>query len=103
GDIRYDRRIRGNDGPCNGRRHGVGGSVEARAVAVAVEAVTLSRICVLGCVLLAAACARGGAAKVRIAIGGQNQLIYLPTTLARELGYYKEEGLDVELQDFQGG
>lgn len=41
--------------------------------------------------------------KVRIAIGGQNQMIYLPTTLARELGYYKEEGLDVELQDFAGG
>jgi NitT/TauT family transport system substrate-binding protein len=40
---------------------------------------------------------------IRIAIGGQNQLIYLPTTLASELGFYKEEGLDVELQDFQGG
>jgi NitT/TauT family transport system substrate-binding protein len=30
-------------------------------------------------------------------------MIYLPTTLAGELGYYKEEGLDVELQDFAGG
>jgi len=40
---------------------------------------------------------------VRIAIGGQNQLIYLPTTLARELGFYTDEGLDVELQDFAGG
>jgi NitT/TauT family transport system substrate-binding protein len=40
---------------------------------------------------------------VRIAIGGQNQLIYLPTTLARELGFYREGGLDVELQDHAGG
>jgi NitT/TauT family transport system substrate-binding protein len=41
--------------------------------------------------------------RVRIAIGGQNQMIYLPTTLAQELGSYREEGLDVELQDFAGG
>jgi NitT/TauT family transport system substrate-binding protein len=47
---------------------------------------------------------RGAAGKaVRIAIGGQNQLLYLPTTLAQELGFYKDEGLDVELQDFAGG
>jgi NitT/TauT family transport system substrate-binding protein len=38
-----------------------------------------------------------------MAIGGQSQLIYLPTTLAKELGYYEAEGLDVELQDFAGG
>jgi NitT/TauT family transport system substrate-binding protein len=38
-----------------------------------------------------------------LAVGGQNQLVYLPTTLARELGFYKEEGLDVELQDHAGG
>jgi NitT/TauT family transport system substrate-binding protein len=42
-------------------------------------------------------------AHIRIAIGGQNQMVYLPTTLAQELGFYKTEGLDVELQDFQGG
>ena len=36
-------------------------------------------------------------------VGGQNQMIYLPTTLAQELGMYREEGLEVELQDFAGG
>lgn len=41
--------------------------------------------------------------KVRIAIGGQTQLVYLPTTLASRLGYYHDEGLDAELVDFQGG
>ena len=40
---------------------------------------------------------------VRIAIGGQNQMVYLPTTLAQELGFYHDEGIDVELQDFAGG
>lgn len=40
---------------------------------------------------------------VRLAVGGQSQMVYLPTTLAQELGFYKEEGLDVELQDHAGG
>ena len=53
------------------------------------------------------ACSRGAAdtraTTVRLAVGGQNQMVYLPTTLARELGFYRDEGVDVELQDFQGG
>jgi NitT/TauT family transport system substrate-binding protein len=44
-----------------------------------------------------------GAQHVRIAVGGQNQMVYLPTTLAQELGLYRDEGLDVELQDHAGG
>lgn len=44
-----------------------------------------------------------GAEKVTIGVGGQTLLTYLPTTLAQELGYYEEEGLDVDLQDLQGG
>ena len=44
-----------------------------------------------------------GGAKVTIGIGGQTLLTYLPTTLAQELGYYQEEGVNVELQDLQGG
>jgi NitT/TauT family transport system substrate-binding protein len=30
-------------------------------------------------------------------------MVYLPTTLAQALGFYKEEGLSVELQSFDGG
>ncbi len=45
----------------------------------------------------------GGGSKVIIGIGGQPLLTYLPTTLAQELGYYQEEGVNVELQDLQGG
>jgi NitT/TauT family transport system substrate-binding protein len=57
-------------------------------------------------VIQGSACARppeSGVRRVRIAVGGQHQLIYLPATLARELGFYREEGLDVELQDHAGG
>lgn len=41
--------------------------------------------------------------QVRIAVGGQSQLVYLPTTLAARLGNYAAEGLDVTLADFAGG
>jgi NitT/TauT family transport system substrate-binding protein len=44
-----------------------------------------------------------GLRHVRLAVGGQNQMVYLPTTLAQELGFYREEGIDAELQDFAGG
>ena len=40
---------------------------------------------------------------VRIAVGGQNQMVYLPTTLAQGLAFYHDEGIDAELQDFAGG
>jgi NitT/TauT family transport system substrate-binding protein len=46
---------------------------------------------------------KGGPARVRLAIGGQGQMVYLPATLAERLGYYKQEGLDVASQDFPGG
>ncbi|PYT15473.1 MAG: ABC transporter substrate-binding protein [Acidobacteria bacterium] len=38
-----------------------------------------------------------------MAVGGQAQLIYLPATMAQELGMYREEGLNVTIQDFPGG
>ena len=50
-----------------------------------------------------AGCGGRKQAEVRIAIGGQAQLIYLPATLAQELGYYKDAGLNVTLLDFPGG
>lgn len=30
-------------------------------------------------------------------------MVYLATTLAQELGFYRDQGVEVELQDFQGG
>ncbi|MFI8993229.1 ABC transporter substrate-binding protein [Streptomyces sp. NPDC053542] len=45
----------------------------------------------------------GGSDAVRIGVGGQPLLVYLPTTLAQQLGYYKKEGVQVRLADLQGG
>ena len=42
-------------------------------------------------------------ARVRLAVGGKPLLYYLPLTLAERLGYFKEEGLEVEISDLQGG
>ncbi len=41
--------------------------------------------------------------KVAIAVGGKAAFYYLPLTIAEQLGYFKAEGLDVEISDFAGG
>ena len=41
--------------------------------------------------------------RVRIAVGGQSVLYYLPLTVAQELGFFRDEGLDVQVQDHPGG
>jgi NitT/TauT family transport system substrate-binding protein len=40
---------------------------------------------------------------VVIAVGGKSSLYYLPLTLAERLGYFKDEGLAVQILDFAGG
>jgi NitT/TauT family transport system substrate-binding protein len=41
--------------------------------------------------------------KVSIAVGGKAAFYYLPLTIAEQLGYFKAEGLEVEISDFAGG
>lgn len=41
--------------------------------------------------------------RLTIAVGGKNLLYFLPLTIADELGYFKAEGLDVNIVDFAGG
>jgi NitT/TauT family transport system substrate-binding protein len=41
--------------------------------------------------------------QVTLAVGGKNLLYYLPLTVAEQLGYFKDEGLDVTVVDFAGG
>ena len=38
-----------------------------------------------------------------VAVGGKTLFYYLPLTIAIQNGYFKAEGLEVELQDFPGG
>lgn len=40
---------------------------------------------------------------VNLAVGGKASLYYLPLTIAEQLGYFKEEGLNVSISDFAGG
>lgn len=41
--------------------------------------------------------------KVSIEVGGKSTLHYLPLTIAEQLGFFKAEGLEVEIIDFAGG
>jgi NitT/TauT family transport system substrate-binding protein len=41
--------------------------------------------------------------RVFIAVGGKAAFYYLPLTISEQLGYFKTEGLDVEISDFAGG
>lgn len=41
--------------------------------------------------------------KITLAVGGKSLLYYLPLTIAERKGYFKAEGLDVEIADFPGG
>jgi len=62
---------------------------------------------VMALLALAAAVACGTSAnaqtKVRLAVGGQTALYYLPLAVTDRLGYFKAEGLDVEISDLAGG
>jgi len=60
---------------------------------------------------LAAALALTGAAQgqapekrqITLGVGGKTALYYLPLTIAERLGHFKEQGLDVAINDFRGG
>ena len=53
--------------------------------------------------LMAATTGASAQTKVRLAVGGQSALYYLPLTVTDRLGYFKNEGLDVEISDLAGG
>ena len=43
------------------------------------------------------------AMRVSLAVGGKATLYYLPLTVAERLGYFSDEGLQIEFSDFPGG
>jgi NitT/TauT family transport system substrate-binding protein len=65
----------------------------------------------LAATLLGAALVAGGTAhaqalekrKITIAVGGKSLFYYLPLTVAERQGYFKDEGLEVEIPNFAGG
>src|SRR6202045_4425176 len=41
--------------------------------------------------------------QVTLGVGGKAALYYLPLTICDRLGYFREQGLDVTINDFRGG
>jgi NitT/TauT family transport system substrate-binding protein len=41
--------------------------------------------------------------ELKLGVGGKALLYYLPLTIAERKGFFKEQGLDVEINDFAGG
>src|SRR3954470_14978945 len=41
--------------------------------------------------------------KVALGVGGKPLLYYLPLTIAERRGFFKDQGLDVDINDFGGG
>lgn len=41
--------------------------------------------------------------RIALAVGGKAAFYYLPLTISEQLGYFKAEGLDVEISDLAGG
>jgi NitT/TauT family transport system substrate-binding protein len=63
-------------------------------------------IAVAAAVVLATASAHAQAPEkkdIKLGVGGAPALYYLPLALTDSLGYFKEQGLNVEINDFKGG
>ena len=41
--------------------------------------------------------------QLTLGVGGKTALYYLPLTICERLGYFKEQGLDITINDFRGG
>ena len=65
--------------------------------------VAAAGLAALGLLTGAAEAAGPEKTKIEIGVGGKPLLYYLPLTLAERLGYFKDEGLEVTIDDFGGG
>jgi len=69
------------------------------------------RRAIASCITLAAflVCANGAfgqapeKSRITIGVGGKTLFYYLPLTIAEQKGYFRDEGLEVEIPDFPGG
>ncbi|HJZ32702.1 MAG TPA: ABC transporter substrate-binding protein, partial [Hyphomicrobiaceae bacterium] len=67
------------------------------------KVLALSAVAVLAMTTAQAADNKPEKKDVRLGVGGAPALYYLPLALADRLGYFKEQGLNVEINDFKGG
>lgn len=66
-----------------------------------IHSATISRLLALA--IATSSLAAFAADKLVMAVGGMEKQIYLPAKLAEQLGYFKEQGLDVELINTRAG
>src|SRR5258706_4821507 len=66
-------------------------------------AVALIAALTVGAVSLSAEAQAPEKKKITIAVGGKTRFYFLPLTIAERQGYFKDEGLEVEIPDFAGG
>ncbi len=67
---------------------------------------SLGFVCAMAAVLASAGIAVAQTPEKKdlvLGVGGKGLLYYLPLTLAERLGYFKEQGLNVSINDFAGG
>lgn len=79
--------------------------LKLRRLPLLVATLLIASVLLSACRTANAPAGDGAPEKTRIvlAVGGGACICYLPTTLAHQLGYFKEEGIEVALQDLQGG
>ena len=94
---RADRAIAVRSGPLRTRR----GKIVTRRVLLAFVAGVV--VAFGGLSLASAQGEKPELTTVRLAVGGKPALFYLPLTVVERLGYFKDEGLEVEISDFPGG
>lgn len=68
---------------------------------------TFASVAALGAAMLAFPALRAQGklekTKIALAVGGKAAFYYLPLTITEQLGFFKAEGLEVEISDFAGG
>src|SRR3954469_9103987 len=77
-----------------------------RKTLAAAGAIAAAALMAAGCGSSSNSSTSSGSAKtttVKLMVGGLDKQIYLPAMLAQRLGYYKEQGLNVELSDEPAG
>ncbi|WP_326654898.1 MULTISPECIES: ABC transporter substrate-binding protein [unclassified Streptomyces] len=66
-------------------------------ISAAAAAATLALTSLTACGNDSSAAGKESGGKVKIMVGGLDKVIYLPAMLTQQLGYFKEQGIDVQL------
>src|SRR5712671_4834918 len=99
----YTRRGAAAKGPACFAAPGSDQDSDLRRIPAMLTARAVAVLIAMSAALPALAAPKPEQPKVVVAVGGRSLFYYLPLTLADRLGYFKDEGLNVEIADFPGG